>query len=112
VQLSANGQPVVVSLSGTNTLRATTLTGGANADFYMLVSVPAAAVSLTASVIGSNIILSFPTQAGHSYTVQYKDGLTAGTWTPLGAAVTGDGSVKSVSDGPLGAKRFYRLTIQ
>jgi hypothetical protein len=112
VQLSANGQPVVVSLSGTNTLRATTLTGGANADFYMLVSVPAAAVSLTASLNSPNIILSFPTQTGFSYTVQYKDALTPGTWTPLGAAVAGDGSVKSVSDGPLGAKRFYRLTIQ
>jgi hypothetical protein len=112
VQLSANGQPVVVALSGTNTLRVTTLSGGANADFFMLVSAPGAAVSLTASLSGPNIILSFPTQTGFSYTVEYKDALAIGTWTSLGAAVAGDGSVKSVSDGPLGAKRFYRLTIQ
>jgi hypothetical protein len=112
VPLSANGQPALVSLSGTNTLRVTTLSGGANADFFMLVPAPAAAVSMTASLSGSNIILSFPTQPGFSYTVQYKDGLTAGTWTPLGAAVAGDGFVKSVSDGPLGVGRFYRLAIQ
>jgi Concanavalin A-like lectin/glucanases superfamily len=107
-----NGQPVVVALSGTNTLRVTTLSGNANADFFMLVTAPSP-VSLTASLSGSNIILSFPTQAGLSYTVQYKDDLTAGVWTPLpqGTAIWGDGSVKSVSDGPIGAKRFYRLVI-
>jgi hypothetical protein len=59
------------------------------------------------------VTLSFPTAAGYSYTVQYKDSLSTGTWTalPAGTAIWGDGSVKTVSDGPIGAKRFYRLAI-
>jgi hypothetical protein len=111
VRLSANGQPAIVSLSGTNTLGVSTLSGNANADFFMLAPVPPS-VSLMASLINSNIILSFPTAAGFGYTVEYKDDLTAGTWTPLpqGTAVWGDGTVKSVSD-PIGAMRFYLLAI-
>ena len=112
VRLSNNGQPAIVSLSGTNMLGITTLSGNANADFFMLVPVPPTA-RLTPSLNGTNISLSFPTVAGNSYTVQYKDSLTAGTWTPLpqGTVVWGDGSVKSVNAGPVGAKRFYRLAI-
>ena len=112
VRLSANGQPAIVPLSGTNTLGVTTLSGNANADFFMLAPVPPS-VSLTASLSSPNIILSFPIAVGFGYTVEYKDDLTAGTWTPLpqGTAVWGDGSVKSVNAGPVGAKRFYRLAI-
>jgi hypothetical protein len=112
VRLSANGRPVIVSLSGTNTLRVATLSGNANADFFMLAPVPPS-VSLRASLDASNIILSFPTAAGFGYTVEYKDDLTAGTWMPLpqGSNIWGDGSVKSVSVGPSGDKRFYRLAI-
>jgi hypothetical protein len=112
VLLTSNGQPAVVSLSGTNTLRVTTLSGGNNADFYMLVSSPASPVKLTASLNGSNIRLSFPTQSGYTYTLQYKDALGGGTWMQVGTPVAGNGSVQTVSDGPLGTKRFYRLSIQ
>ena len=107
-----NGQPAVLSLSGTNTLRVATLSGNANADFFMLVPAPSP-VNLTASRSGQNVLLSFPTQDGLSYTVQYKDDLSGSTWTslPQGTAIGGNGSVKSVIDSPPGAKRFYRLAI-
>jgi hypothetical protein len=109
---NSNGTPAVVSLGGTNTLKATS-GGGFNANFYMFVPAPPPSANptpLSVSRNGSNIVLSFATQAGHSYTVQFKSDLSAASWSNLNT-VTGDGSVKSVND-PVGSKRFYRLSIQ
>ncbi len=113
VQLSnTNGQPVKVSLSGTNTLK---MTAGAsiNANFYMLVPAPTVAnsVTITATRNGSNINLSFPTQMGFTYTVYYKNSLSDSTWSTL-TSVSGDGTVKTVNDGLTGTARFYRVGIQ
>ncbi|EEF57883.1 hypothetical protein, partial [Pedosphaera parvula] len=110
--MNTNGTPAVVALGGTNTLKVTS-GGGFNANFFMFV--PAAApsalpVSVSISHSGSNLVLSFPTQAGHNYTVQFKNNLNAGTWGTLNT-VAGDGSVKNVSD-PLGTNRFYRVSAQ
>jgi hypothetical protein len=103
-------QPVVLSLGGTNTFQ---MTGdyNENANFFQLVPLPQS-VSLTASLSGTNIVLSFPTQAGSTYTVYYKNNLTDPTWTQLGAPVLGNGSIMSVTDGISESHRFYRLTIQ
>jgi hypothetical protein len=103
-------QPVVLSLGGTNTFQ---MTGdyNENVNFFQLVPL-AQSVSLTASLSGTNIVLSFPTQAGSTYTVYYKNNLTDPTWTQLGAPVLGDGSIMSVLDGISESHRFYRLTIQ
>jgi len=104
------GLPVVLTLGGTNTFQ---MTGDykANVNFFELVPVPQL-VNLTASLSGTNIVLSFPSQGGSTYTVTYKNNLLDANWTPLGAPVTGDGSTKSVSDGLAGGARFYRLMIQ
>lgn len=110
--LTTNSLRTVVSLSGRTTLRVTTF-GNDNADFFMLVPAPAAAVSLNILPNGSSMLLSFPTQTGYSYQVQYKNALSDTVWTPLGSSVSGDGTVKSASDS-LGAghtQRFYRLSI-
>jgi hypothetical protein len=80
-------------------------------NFFQLVPLPQS-VSLTASVSGTNIVLSFPTQAGSTYTIYYKNNLTDSTWTSLGASVSGDGSIMSVLDGISESHRFYRLMIQ
>jgi hypothetical protein len=103
-------QPVVLSLGGTNTFQ---MTGdyNENVNFFQLVPL-AQSVSLTASLSGTNIALSFPTQVGSTYTVYYKNNLTDPTWTQLGAPVSGDGSIMSVLDGISESHRFYRLTIQ
>jgi len=66
--------------------------------------------TVTASVSGPNIILSFPTLSGANYTVYYKNNLTDPSWTQLGSQISGDGTVKSVSDA-ISGKRFYRLAI-
>ena len=105
-----NGNPVVLTLGGTNTFQ---MTGDYKEDvnFFQLVPLPQS-VSLTASVSGTNIVLSFPTQAGSTYTIYYKNNLTDSTWTSLGASVSGDGSIMSVLDGISESHRFYRLMIQ
>jgi hypothetical protein len=104
------GQPVILSLGGTNTFQ---MTGdyNENANFFELVSV-AQSISLTASLSGTNILLSFPTHAGSTYTVYWKNDLLDPTWTQLGAPVLGNGSITSVLDGISESHRFYRLTIQ
>jgi hypothetical protein len=109
--VDANTNKVTLSFGGVKTLQ---LTGdyNENVNFLMLVPVVPNSVTLTASISGPNILLSFPTQTGFNYTVYYKNNLTDPIWTPLGDSVLGDGTIKTVTDGMNGGSRFYRLTIQ
>jgi hypothetical protein len=104
-----NSQLVAVTFNGLDTLQMLA-DGNENANFFMLVPV-AQQVNLTATLSGGNVSLSFPTQTGFTYTVQYKNHLTDSTWLTLGS-VSGDGTVKSLSDGTGQPSRFYRLSIQ
>jgi hypothetical protein len=101
--------PVVVKLGGgsTNTLRISTTTGLCYPNYFMLV--PASGITLSAAGSGSNVSISFPTQAGTTYRVFYRANLTTGNWILL-ATVLGDGTVKSVSDPQTGSQRFYKMT--
>ena len=99
--------PVVVKLGGTNTLRISTATGNCYPNYFMLV--PASGITLSAAGSGSNVSISFPTQAGATYRVFYRANLTTGNWILL-ATVLGDGTVKSVSDPQTGSQRFYKMT--
>jgi hypothetical protein len=81
-----------------------------NVNFLMLVPTTPKP-RLTASVVGGNISISFATQTGYSYQVQYKNNLTDATWTPLGGAISGNGSIQSASDSGAGASRFYRVQV-
>lgn len=105
------GLPVVLSLGGTNTLQ---LTGDGNEDanFFMLVPVGASAVNLTTSLSGTNLLVSFATQTGFTYTLSYKDNLLDANWTLL-APIPGDGTTKTVTNSiTSSSQRFYRLNIQ
>ena len=66
-------------------------------------------VAVTSSVSGGNLNLSWPSQCATSYQVVYKNSLTDTEWTPVGAPVAGDGSVKTASFPTVGAGRFYRV---
>ena len=66
---------------------------------------------LTAGQSGGNISLSFPTQLGKVYTVQYKNLLTDPTWSPL-TTTNGTGASTALSDPTGNSQRFYRLSIQ
>ncbi|MCW5556772.1 MAG: hypothetical protein KIT22_02855, partial [Verrucomicrobiae bacterium] len=58
---------------------------------------------------GQPFQIEFPTESGVTYTVEYKDALSAATWQTL-TTVTGDGSRRAVPDANSGATRFYRVT--
>jgi hypothetical protein len=118
IQLTDGTGPVALTLDGSTTTFRLTSTGPeanteANANFFMLVpSANPNPVSLQASQAGGNIVLSFATESGVSYQVQYKDTLTDANWSNLGSAVVGNGAIRSVTDPTVGSKRFYRLQIQ
>jgi hypothetical protein len=103
--------PVLVSLSGVQTLQVTG-DGLERVNFFMLVPAVAASVSITPSINGNQIQLSFPTQSGYTYTMYYKDNLDDATWTQLGSGVPGNGLTQQVFDSLAHNHRFYRLTIQ
>ena len=97
--------PILLTLGGKETLRLVT-TGGANANYMMLV--PISGISVNTAKVGGNISISFATQAGATYRVFYRDDLFSGTWTLL-STVAGDGSVKSTTDAIGAGKRFYQI---
>jgi hypothetical protein len=103
------GQPVVVNLGGVETLQ---ISGddNENANYFMLVGPNA--VPLHAALNGTNVVISYQTQAGFHYTILYKNHLADPAWSPLDSAALGDGTIQSVSDGVGLASRFYQLEIQ
>jgi hypothetical protein len=98
--------PAVVKLNGVTTLRLTTA-GNCNPNYFMLV--PASGITLSAARSGSNVSITFPTQAGATYRVFYRANLTTGNWILL-TTMLGDGTGKSVSDPTTGSQRFYKVT--
>jgi endoglucanase len=118
VPLTDNGGTLVkLTLTGpTNTLRLarpdpSTGLPDVNVNFLMLVPLDGP-VTLRAGVSDGSVSLSFPTQAGLSYQVQYKDNLGDAGWLPLGLPVAGDNTVQTIGN-PTGANsRYYRLQIQ
>jgi len=60
---------------------------------------------------GGNINLTFATQTGKAYTVQYKNALTNGNWNTL-TTTNGTGANAVVVDPASGSQRYYRLSIQ
>jgi hypothetical protein len=88
----------------------TALPGYGNVQVGPFSSTPAA-VKITPSLSGGNFNLSFPTQTGFTYTVQYKTNLQSAAWTTL-TTTNGTGSTAVVTSSVTGANRFYRLSIQ
>ena len=61
---------------------------------------------------GDNFVVSFQTNPGNSYTVQYTDTLAPQNWQSL-PSVAGNGAVESVTNSAPGiTQRFYRLIEQ
>ena len=61
---------------------------------------------------GNQFIFSWPTLANQTYQLQYKDNLTAATWTPLGSPMIGTGNSIIVTN-LIGTspQRFFRLVV-
>jgi len=62
--------------------------------------------------IGNHFIFSFQTEPGKTYTARYADSLAAPNWQTL-PSVTGDGTVKTVTNSAPGvAQRYYQIIQQ
>jgi len=106
------GNLVIVSLNGsTNTLqlgRPVSAASDCNANFLMLVPV----FALNAGLNNSNMVISFPTQSGFNYQMQYKNSLTDAQWSNLGNPISGNDSIVSVTNPMATQAGFYRVQIQ
>lgn len=65
--------------------------------------------SIGAADAAGTVVLSFPTESAHSYQLQYKNTLTAPSWTSLGAFSRGDDTLDGIPVSPLSTNRFYRI---
>jgi hypothetical protein len=111
---NTQGNMVQITNSGSaKTFRMTTQNGGYNVNFYALVpaSIIANLVSLVASVQNGNVAVSFPTQVGFNYQIEYKNNLTDANWIPTGALIPGNNSAQTVNEPP-GNGGFYRVEVQ
>ena len=112
--VDSNGNPAKVVLGGSaQTLRLGGTTGNeVNVNFLMLVATTPTP-ALIAHVAAGNVTISFATQNGYSYQLQYKNNLTDANWTSLGGSISGNNAVQSASDSSVGnSHRFYRVQIQ
>jgi hypothetical protein len=108
--LDTNGNMVPVSLGGQATLRVTS-GNNINMEFFLLAPAPLQ-FKVTPSLVAGQLNLSFPTESGKNYTVVYKSSLTAATWTPVGSAIPGNGSVTNVTEILTGTQGYYTVTAQ
>lgn len=106
--------PNIVTATGVDICEARTVTATARCS--------GSGSGQTAPVIGGNgaapstyrngtFTLSFATQNGQVYMLQYKNSIMDATWTDL-QSVTGDGGFMSISDATGGRMRFYRLVLR
>ncbi len=98
--------PIPVKLGGVETLRITTTTGDCYPNYFMLV--PASGINMSASKLGANAAISFPTQTGVVYQVFSSTNLSSGNWNLL-TNVLGNGVVQSVSIPATTAAQFYKV---
>src|SRR6185437_3076146 len=70
------------------------------------------ALPVKAVANGANTTVSFPTQVGFKYQVQYKARLMDANWVSVSAVLTGDGTVKSVDAPVSGGSGFYRVQLE
>jgi T5SS/PEP-CTERM-associated repeat protein len=62
---------------------------------------------------GRTNVISFTTVTGQSYSLEFKNELTNGTWTALPPATNGNAGVISLMDtNPIGPRRFYHIRAQ
>ncbi|HSU53469.1 MAG TPA: autotransporter-associated beta strand repeat-containing protein, partial [Candidatus Dormibacteraeota bacterium] len=107
------------AISGTNGINAgsfsTSVDGSGNVllSFIPLPAPPSPVIDSHLAGVGTgDVTISWSAVNGVTYQVQYKDDLTAPTWTVLGT-VTATGSTASIDDPttPPPAHRFYRIIV-
>ena len=116
-----------IALGGTNTSLPATLTVGVGVvshrngkvvtgtfGDFVVVPIPLPVMLTNSSPDPGAFSASFQSQAGFSYTVEFKDVLPGASWTPL-TNIIGNGSLQNFTDpGPVSptGNRFYRIGAQ
>ena len=87
--------------------------GGAEADVdgFQIQVISNPLFTINAASSGTNIIVSFSTQTGFSYQVQYKNYLTDSDWLALGGPIIGNNIAQTVGDLTSENSRFYRVLV-
>jgi len=98
--------PVVVKLTGLETLRITTTTGDCYPNYFMLV--PVSGINTSASKSGGHAVLSFQSEQGISYRVFSRESLSSGSWN-LVTNLLGNGALEAVSLPVTGTNQFYQV---
>jgi uncharacterized repeat protein (TIGR03803 family) len=82
--------------------------GGAGTVFRLTIVPEFQAVTLT----NGTLSLTWSTEAGGTYQLQYSSDLSSTNWTNLGSAVAATGATLSALDSLTnGPRRFYRLAL-
>lgn len=102
--------PSVLSDPSGNLVITYTGAGGAEGDLNGFQIQPVA-FAISGVPSGTNIMLSFVTQAGFGYQVQYKNHLSDPAWISLGNLLGGDNDMETVNDSCNGSGRFYRVVL-
>jgi hypothetical protein len=106
------GNLVTFTFNGsTNTLRLArppSATADCNANYLMLTP----AMIVNAAPSGANVSVSFTTQLGFNYQIQYKTNLTDTDWISLGDPVPGNGMLQSTNLPATAATGFYRVQLE
>ena len=66
---------------------------------------------LSISRVGTSFGLSFKTEAGLQYVIEYSESLAAGSWSQLDAFAGDGGTAVFVDPGAASTKRFYRVKV-
>lgn len=114
--MGTNDAPVTLTYTNASNLVTYRVSGSSNINynFFMLVPImPKVAVQLFVTRLNGQTVISFPSQTGVSYTLQYKDSLRDTNWVSLPETVIGDNNVESITDTNANVdRRFYRVIIQ
>ncbi len=92
----------------------TTYGGGAGGfgTVFRLTVVPAAPVFQPVSLTNGTLGLTWSTEVGGTYQLQYTSDLSSSNWTNLGSAATATGATLSATDSVTnGPPRFYRVVL-
>ncbi len=86
--------------------------GGEGSVFRMTITAPVAPAVQVVTLTGSALTLTWSTQAGAMYQVQYNSALSSSNWVNLSSAFTATGATLSATDYVTnGPQRFYRVVL-
>ena len=119
ITLNRAAQTLVSADSGVTVLQlapqiklAVNVNGSHGKSFQAALVYPNFVLPVSAIASGTNAKVSFPTQVGFKYQVQYKANVTDAVWISVGALATGDGTTQSIDVPVSGESGFYRVQVE